>query len=55
MNPEEICTIKNTISTNPTPVTEEDAKTGMRNICKNLWNNYFKWKTCIYIDVTNGT
>ena len=54
MNQEEISTIKHTISTNSTPVMEKDATTGMTNIWKDLWNNDFKWKICIYIDVTNG-
>ena len=55
VNPQGIYTIQNTISTNPIPVMEEDATTGMTNICKNLWNNEFKWKLCICIYVTNGT
>ena len=55
MNPEDISTRKNTTSTNETHVMEEDATTGMTNIWKNLWNNDFKWKICIYIDVKNGT
>ena len=55
MSPEDISIIKKTTSTNQTDVLEEDATTGMINIWKKLWNNVFKWKICIYIDVKNGT
>ena len=46
---------KKTTSTNQTDEMEEDATTGMINIWKNLKNNVFKWKICIYINVTNAT
>ena len=55
VSPEDISIIKKTTSTNQTDVMEEDATTGMINIWKNLGNNVFKWKICIYKDVKNGT
>ena len=51
---EDISMTKKT-STNQTDEMEEDATTGMINIWKNLKNNVFKWKICIYINVTNAT
>ena len=43
VTPQGISTIKNTISTNPMPVMEEDATTGMANICKTLINSNEKY------------
>ena len=39
VNPQDISMIQDTRYTNPTPVTEEDATTGMKQICKKLLNN----------------
>ena len=44
VNPQRISTIENMICTNPIPVIEEDSTKGKTNICKDLWNNEFKWK-----------
>ena len=39
VNPHDISMMQDTRYTNPTPATEEDATTGMKQICKKLLNN----------------
>ena len=54
VNPQDISTIQNTISTNPTPAMKEDAYNRYDKDMQNLLNIEFKWKICICIYAKNG-